>query len=227
MSSLLLAAWNMKVVSSPSLLLWLGVFSCCVFSCTNSSGYLPHSWVSAIRKLYCPLHHHRDLGFLPVVFSHAQNLLDVYHNLRHCRVCGIPWRVHNKSLDDGWKKVALGAIRDPSVQCANTRVADNWYYLFLAGQSSYNLFHQHHSGWLFGIMCFWQVTWWIMGGWRDSCKQGNFIYNRSAILSQSIRHLYTVFHLFWQCTPTNWLYCMIMVLQHHCKGGNGICLEDG
>jgi hypothetical protein len=40
-------------------------------------------------------------------------------------VCRIPWGVCDKLLDNGQRKVALGAIRDLTVQCANTRVADN------------------------------------------------------------------------------------------------------
>ena len=81
--------------------------------------------LSAARKSYHPLHHCCDSGFLPTVSFHAQILLDIYHNLRHHRVCRIPWGVCDKLLDNGQRKVALGAIRDLTVQCANTRVADN------------------------------------------------------------------------------------------------------
>jgi len=142
MSSLPLVAWNMKVVSSPSLSLWLGVFSHYVFLCTNSSGYLP---CSQLQESHIVPSLSLWLRVSPCcVFSctnQAQILLDVYHNLRHHRVCRIPWGVCDESLDDGWKKVALGAIRDPSVWCANTRVADN-LVLFVSGRSK----SSYHTG---------------------------------------------------------------------------------
>ena len=65
---------------------------------------------------------------------------------RHCRVSRIPWGVHDEELDNGRKKVALGAITGRECVMPTQEWLTIWYYLFLAGQSSYKLFY--NQGWL-------------------------------------------------------------------------------
>jgi hypothetical protein len=102
-----------------------------------------------------PLHHQYDSVFFSVqhllvhkffwIYPHSQQqeswiipFIIVMTWGRHCRVSRIPWGVHDEELDNGRKKVALGAITGRECVMPTQEWLTIWYYLFLAGQMDLN-----------------------------------------------------------------------------------------